>query len=62
MKLILAIALTPYVLLTGGPTAANGKTLKLTATHPTDDRLANADGDFTVAAGEPPEFPQRASD
>ncbi len=58
----MAIALTPYVLLTGGPTAANGKTWKLTATHPTDDRLANADADFSVAAGAPPELPQGAFD
>jgi hypothetical protein len=43
----LAIALTPYVLLTGGPTAENGKTWRLTATHPADDKLANADLEFT---------------
>ena len=33
----LAIALTPYVLLTGGPTAENGKTWKLSATHSEKD-------------------------
>ena len=42
----LAVALTPYVLLTGGPTAA-GKTWKLTASHPAEDKLANADADFS---------------
>jgi PKD repeat protein len=29
----IAVALTPYVLLTGGPTAENGKTWKLAAAH-----------------------------
>ena len=46
----LAVALTPYVLLTGGPTASNGKTWKLTAAHPAEDRLANADASFSVAS------------
>ncbi len=45
----LAIALTPYVLLTGGPTATNGKTWKLTANHPVQDKLANANINFTYA-------------
>lgn len=45
----LAIALTPYVLLTGGPTAVNGKTWKLTANHPPQDKFANADIDFSYA-------------
>lgn len=53
----LAVAVTPYVLLTGGATAANGKTWKLTAAHSKNDRLANADQTFTVAAGAPAELP-----
>jgi len=54
----IAVALTPYVLLTGGPTAPNGKTWKLTANHPAEDRLANADADFSIAAGAPETLPQ----
>jgi hypothetical protein len=54
----LAVDLTPYVLLTGGPTAVNGKTWKLTANHTANDRLANADADFSVAAGAPAALPQ----
>ena len=45
----MAIALTPYILLTGGPTATDGKTWKLTAAHPPEDKLANPDIDFTYA-------------
>ena len=45
----LGLDITPYVLLTGGATAANGKTWKLTAAHPTTDKLANADLEFTYA-------------
>lgn len=45
----IAVALTPYILLTGGPTAPNGKTWKLTANHGDGgDYLANSDGDFSV--------------
>lgn len=58
----LAVALTPYVLLTGGPTASNGKTWKLTAAHPAEDRLANADASFSVASGAPETLPQGAFD
>lgn len=58
----LAIALTPYVLLTGGPTATDGKTWKLTGAHTSDDRLANADADFTVADGVPDVLPQGVFD
>ncbi|MBT3383305.1 MAG: PKD domain-containing protein [Prolixibacteraceae bacterium] len=43
----LAVALTPYVLLTGGPTATNGKTWKLSANHSATDRFADADADFS---------------
>jgi len=59
---LLSIALTPYVLLTGGPTAENGKTWKLTAAHTKNDRLANADASFSVADGAPAELPQGAFD
>lgn len=45
----LAIAVTPYVLLTGGPTATNGRTWRLTAAHPPSDKFANPDIDFTYA-------------
>lgn len=43
----LAVDLTPYILLTGGPTDVDGKTWKLTAAHPAEDKLANADADFS---------------
>ncbi len=52
-----AVALTPYILLTGGPTNTNGKTWKLSPSHPSTDRFANADADFTVADGVPPTLP-----
>ena len=40
----IAVDVTPYVLLTGGPTATNGKTWKLSPDHGTlEDYLANAD-------------------
>ena len=58
----LAVAVTPYVLLTGGATAANGKTWKLTAAHSKNDRLANADQTFTIAKGAPAELPTGAFD
>ncbi len=38
----LAVDLTPYVLLTGGPTAMNGKTWRISGAHP-KDKFANAD-------------------
>ncbi|MDP3002873.1 MAG: PKD domain-containing protein [Bacteroidales bacterium] len=46
----LAVDLTPYVLLTGGPTAANGKTWKLSSAHSSKDAFANADNNFSVVA------------
>jgi len=47
----LAIELTPYALLTGDRTAEGyqGKTWKLTANHPPEDKLANADINFSYA-------------
>ena len=59
----LAIALTPYVLLTGGPTAVNGKTWKLTPSHASaGDYFANADADLTVADGTPSPLPDGVFD
>lgn len=56
----LAIDLTPYVLLTGGPTAVNGKTWKLTANHPAKDRLAMSDAVYSLADPDIPALPQGA--
>lgn len=58
----LAVALTPYVLLTGGAGASGGKTWKLTANHPAKDKLSNADADFSIADGAPETLPQGAFD
>jgi PKD repeat protein len=44
----LAVDLTPYVLLTGGPTAASGKTWKIDSSHPSGDKFALADASFTT--------------
>ncbi len=45
----LEVALTPYVLLTGGLTAINGKTWKLSASHTSNgDYFAFADSDFSI--------------
>ncbi|MEN8117924.1 MAG: PKD domain-containing protein [Bacteroidota bacterium] len=57
----LAVSLTPYILLTGGPTA-NGKTWKLTPNHPPEDRLANADAEFSLADEDIETLPQGAFD
>ena len=38
----LAVDLTPYILLTGGPTAADGKTWRLANAHSSGDYFANA--------------------
>jgi len=56
----LAVELTPYVLMTGGPTAVNGKTWKLTANHPAQDRLALADAAYSLADPDIPALPQGA--
>lgn len=47
----IAVALTPYVLLTGGPTNAKGKTWKLSGSHSSKDLFANADATFSVVVG-----------
>ena len=51
----LAVAITPYVLLTGGATAENGKTWKLSAAHSENDVFANADAEFSVIEGPLPQ-------
>jgi PKD repeat protein len=43
----LAVDVTPYILLTGGPTAASGKTWKIDSSHPSGDKFALADDEFT---------------
>lgn len=54
----LAIDLTPYILLTGGPTALEGKTWKLSSSHSSNgDYFANADQDFTEVDGVPNPLP-----
>jgi PKD repeat protein len=57
-EITIAVAVTPYVLLTGGAGAENGKTWKLSANHSANDKLANADADFTIADGAPSTLPQ----
>jgi hypothetical protein len=56
----IAVAVTPYVLLTGGATNTNGKTWKLTRNHSANDKLANADATLTLAAGAPETLPPGA--
>ena len=57
----LAIALTPYTLLTGGPTAVNGKTWKLSASHSTNgDYFAWANADFSPFEDTPAPLPDGA--
>ena len=51
----LAVDITPYVLLTGGPTAEDGKTWKLSAAHSENDVFANADAEFSVIEGPLPQ-------
>lgn len=53
----LAVALTPYVLLTGGPTAANGKTWKISGSHSEYDYFANSDPALSPFDGAPNPLP-----
>lgn len=54
----LAIDLTPYVLLTGGPTNEQGKKWKLSAGHSAGDNyFANADAEFSLFDGTPRPLP-----
>jgi hypothetical protein len=59
-EVTIAVSLTPYVLLTGGATAASGKTWRLTRNHSEKDKLANADAAFTLANGAPESLPPGA--
>ena len=47
-QISIAVDLTPYVLLTGGPTATEGKTWRLSPDHPSSDKLAHADAALTA--------------
>jgi hypothetical protein len=49
----IAVDVTPYILLTGGPTATNGKTWKLSANHGSQDRFANADAALSTVESLP---------
>ncbi|MCG2460431.1 PKD domain-containing protein [Flavobacteriaceae bacterium F89] len=53
----LALDITPYVLLTGGATATNGKTWKISNGHSANDYFANADADLTPFDGAPNPLP-----
>jgi len=44
----IAVALTPYVLLTGGPTNTTGKKWKISSAHSSKDAFCLADDNFTV--------------
>ncbi|MBK7713697.1 MAG: PKD domain-containing protein [Bacteroidales bacterium] len=57
-EVTIAVSVTPYVLLTGGPNAANGKTWKLTANHSSKDKLSLADAAFSLADPDIPSLPQ----
>ena len=47
----IAVALTPYVLLTGGAGNTRGKTWKLSGKHSPNDIFANADATFSIVEG-----------
>ena len=53
----IAVDITPYVLLTGGATAENGKTWKLSSSHSANDYFANADASLSALAGTPNPLP-----
>ena len=53
----IAVDVTPYVLLTGGATATNGKTWKLASGHSANDYFANADADLSPLSGTPNPLP-----
>lgn len=57
----LAVALTPYILLTGGPTA-NGKTWKVSAGHSPNDKLVNSDPELSLLDEDIPALPTGAFD
>lgn len=53
----IGIEITPYVLLTGGPLATNGKTWRLASGHSEVDYFAYADADLTPFDGAPNPLP-----
>lgn len=53
----IGIEITPYVLLTGGATAENGKTWRIATGHSGNDYFANADADLTAFAAAPKPLP-----
>ncbi|WP_339712814.1 PKD domain-containing protein [uncultured Kriegella sp.] len=53
----LALDITPYVLLTGGATAVDGKTWKLSSGHSDSDYFANADAELSPFDGAPNPLP-----
>lgn len=53
----IAVNITPYVLLTGGATAANGKTWKLSSNQSANDYFANADASLSALADTPNPLP-----
>jgi len=53
----IGIEITPYVLLTGGPLATNGKTWKLAGTHSTNDYFAEANAELTAFSDAPKPLP-----
>jgi len=56
-EISLAVDLTPYILLTGGPTATNGKTWRISSGHSDGDYFANADAGLTPYAAAPTPLP-----
>lgn len=52
-EVTIAVSVTPYVLLTGGAANVNGKKWKLSSSHSSKDKFANADADLTVFEGTP---------
>jgi len=53
----IGIEITPYVLLTGGPLAENGKTWRISSTHSANDYFANSDAGLTAFDGAPKPLP-----
>jgi hypothetical protein len=53
----IGIEITPYVLLTGGPLAENGKTWRISSVHSSGDYFANADAELTAYEEAPKPLP-----
>ncbi len=56
-QVALALDITPYVLLTGGATATDGKTWKIASGHSDNDYFANADAELSPFEGAPNPLP-----